>query len=66
MRHFDLHAIARRVMIERGLRPEYLPEAHRLTEKGWLARRIQDDDVIFEFTDPGLVALNLGAQISNN
>jgi hypothetical protein len=37
-----------------------MPEAHRLWERGWLSRRIENDDVVFEFTDQGLAALELG------
>jgi hypothetical protein len=44
-----------------AVKPEYLPEAHRACEKGWISRRIQDDDLIWEFTDAGLTALHLGA-----
>jgi hypothetical protein len=62
---YDLF-IARQLGLAGAVKPEYLPEAHNLCERGWLSRRIEDDDVIFEFTDAGLVALNLGAQISNN
>src|SRR5687767_8812894 len=42
MRHFDLHAIARRVMIERGLQPEYPPEA--LRQVGKLTGPARGDD----------------------
>jgi hypothetical protein len=44
-----------------ALKPEYYPAAHTLTERGWLSRRIQDEDVIWEFTDQGLAALNMNA-----
>jgi len=42
-----------------AVEPEYLRAAHSLTEQGWVSRRIQDDDVIFELTDEGLTALEL-------
>jgi hypothetical protein len=57
---YDLY-LARQAGLAGAVKPEYLPAAHRLTEAGWLARRIQDDDVVFEFTDQGMTALNLDA-----
>ncbi len=44
-----------------GVKPEYLPAAHKLHGRGWVSRRIQNDDVIFEFTDQGLAALEMGS-----
>jgi hypothetical protein len=44
-----------------ALKPECYPAAYTLSERGWLSRRIQDDDVIWEFTDEGLAALDLNS-----
>jgi hypothetical protein len=43
------------------LRPEFYPAAHELHERGWLSRRFEGDDVIWEFTDAGVLALNLNS-----
>lgn len=64
----DLY-LARRAGLAGGVKPEYLPAAHRLFEKGWLSRRIEDDELVFEFTEQGLTALNLDAlsdYVANN
>jgi hypothetical protein len=61
--------LARQAGLAGGVKPEYLPAAHRLFEKGWLSRRIQDDQVVFEFTEQGVTALNLDAlsdYVANN
>lgn len=47
-----------------AVQPEYLPAAHALTERGWLSRRLENDDVVFEFTDQGLTALELSSLLS--
>ena len=44
-----------------ALKPEYWPAAHKLHGRGWVSRRCQNDDVIWEFTDQGLVALEMGS-----
>jgi hypothetical protein len=49
-----------------AVKPEYLPAAHNLAERGWLSRRIENDDVILEFTDQGLTALELSALQANH
>jgi hypothetical protein len=55
---YDLY-LARLAGLAGVIKPEYLPEAHRLTERGWISRRIQDNELVFEFTDAGLVAYEL-------
>jgi hypothetical protein len=55
---YDLY-LARQVGMAGAVKPEYLPAAHRLTELGWLARRIEDDDLVFEFTNEGIAAIEL-------
>lgn len=48
-----------------AVRDEYLPAAHRLWERGWISRRFHDgDDLVWEFTDQGLTALELFALLS--
>jgi hypothetical protein len=59
----DLY-LARLAGLAGAVRPEYLPEAHRLFEKGWLSRRIEDDDLVFEFTNEGMTALELGGLLA--
>jgi hypothetical protein len=44
--------------------PEFLPAAHRLWERGWVSRRFHNDDLVWEFTDEGAVALGLSALLS--
>jgi hypothetical protein len=61
---FDLWA-ARMAGLAGALKPECYPAAYTLSERGWLSRRIQDDDVIWEFTDQGLAALDLNSLVRN-
>lgn len=42
-----------------AVKPEYLPAAHTLAERGWLERRWHGDDMVWWFTDQGLAALDL-------
>jgi hypothetical protein len=49
-----------------AVKPEFLPEAHRMCEKGWISRRVHNDDLVWEFTDTGLTALSLGALSRRN
>jgi hypothetical protein len=44
-----------------AVKPEYLPAAVALCERGWLERRWHGDDVVFWFTDTGLAALDMQA-----
>jgi hypothetical protein len=37
----------------------YLPEAHRLAEAGWLERRLNDQDVVFMWSEQAEGALQL-------
>ena len=56
---YDLY-LARLLGKAGAVKPEYLPAAHKLTQQGWVSRRIQDNDLVFEFTDTGLAAIELG------
>jgi hypothetical protein len=44
-----------------AVKPEYLPAAVSLCDKGWVERRWHGDDVVFWFTDTGLAALDLNS-----
>ena len=55
---YDLY-LARLAGLAGVIKPQYLPEAHRLVQRGWISRRIEDDELVFEFTDAGLVAYEL-------
>jgi hypothetical protein len=44
-------------------KPEFLPECHALTERGWLSRRVEDAEVVFEMSNKGLTALALDGLI---
>jgi hypothetical protein len=55
---FDFY-LARMGGMAGAVKPEFLPAAHRLTELGWLSRRIEDNDVVFEFTAQGVTAIEL-------
>jgi hypothetical protein len=48
-----------------ALKPEFYPAAVGLQERGWLSRRFEGDDVIWEFTDAGLAALNLNSLVES-
>jgi hypothetical protein len=54
----DLY-LARLAGLAGAVKAEYLPEAHRLMEMGWLSRRIEGDDIIFELTDEGMGTFEL-------
>lgn len=45
------------------VRPEYLADAHRLHERGWLDRRLVDDQVVFSLSTAGVTALELGIPV---
>jgi hypothetical protein len=47
----------RAIVVENG----YVGAAHSLTERGWCSRRIENDDLVWELSDQGLTALELGA-----
>jgi hypothetical protein len=49
-----------------AVKPEYLPAAHTLAERGWLERRWHGDDMLWWFTDTGLAALDLNALRRND
>jgi hypothetical protein len=53
--------LARMAGLAGAVKPEYLPEAVSLCEKGWVERRWHGDDVVFWFTDAGLTALGVNA-----
>jgi hypothetical protein len=44
--------------------PGYLPAAHRLARRGWLSRRVENDELVFELTNEGLTALALDGVIN--
>ena len=41
-------------------KPEYLPQCHRLYERGWFDIGLTDDRVVFSLSTPGVTALELG------
>ena len=44
--------------------PEYLPSAERLRQRGYLAYEPDPgDDAVFQFTDAGMAALEMGAWV---
>jgi hypothetical protein len=55
---FDLWA-ARLDSKAGAVKAEYLCAAHNLAERGWLSRRIENDDLIWEFTNEGWTCLEL-------
>ena len=44
-----------------AVRPEYLPAAVALCERGWLERRWHGKNVVWWFTDQALAALDLNS-----
>jgi hypothetical protein len=44
-----------------AMKPEFLPAAISLCDRGWLERRWHGDNVVFWFTDAGLTALGVNA-----
>ena len=45
-------------------RPEYLPDCHRLYERGWFDIGLTDDDVLFSLSASGVTALELGVPLA--
>ncbi len=41
-------------------KPEYLPQCHKLYERGWFDIGLTDDRVVFSLSAPGVIALELG------
>ena len=41
-------------------KPEYLPQCHKLYERGWFDIGLTDDRVVFGLSTPGVTALELG------
>jgi hypothetical protein len=44
-----------------AMKPEFLPAAISLCDRGWLERRWHGDNAVFWFTDAGLTALGVNA-----
>lgn len=44
-------------------RPEYLPQAHKLYERGWFDIGLTDDRVVFGLSTAGVTALELGVPL---
>jgi hypothetical protein len=44
-------------------RPEHLPACHDLTERGWLTRHVDDEQVSFSLSTAGVTALELGVPL---
>ncbi|HXV51982.1 MAG TPA: hypothetical protein VD765_02045 [Solirubrobacterales bacterium] len=45
-------------------RPEYLPDCHRLHERGWFDIGLTDDHVFFSLSTQGEAALELGVPLA--
>ena len=45
------------------VKPEYLPDAHRLHERGWLERRLMHEHIVWRLSDGGYAALELGVPL---
>lgn len=41
--------------------PDYLVEAHRLVERGWITRRVDGNEIWWRLTDEGLAAVHMAA-----
>jgi hypothetical protein len=46
--------------------PSSVPEAHRLTERGWLERRWYEGDLVWRLSDRGVVSLELAGLNRDN
>ena len=44
-------------------KPDYLPQCHRLYERGWFDLRLSDEQVLFELSNSGFTALELGVPL---
>jgi len=47
------------------LKPEFYPAAVALHERGWVSHRSENGGTVWEFTDAGLMALNLRALLGS-
>jgi hypothetical protein len=45
--------------------PQYLADAHRLYERGWLARASTEDGIVFSLSQQGVTALELGIPVDD-
>jgi hypothetical protein len=46
-------------------RPEYLPDCHKLYERGWFDLRVTDDAVVFSLSQSGYTTLELGVPLGD-
>jgi hypothetical protein len=46
-------------------KPEYLPECHRLYERGWFDIGLTDEHVVFSLIQTGVTALELGLALDD-
>ncbi len=44
-------------------RPEYLPDCHRLHERGWFDLDTADDKLVYSLSTAGVTALELGIPV---
>ncbi len=49
---------------DRAPRPEYLPQAHKLYERGWFDIGLTDDRVVYSLSTAGVTALELGVTLA--
>lgn len=47
------------------LKPDCYPDAHRLAEQGWLARRFVDDELAWFWTPQAETALDMNALLQS-
>jgi hypothetical protein len=47
------------------VKPEYLPDAHRLHERGWFDRRLIADQIVWGLSEAGYAALELGVPLDD-
>jgi hypothetical protein len=45
--------------LDAAVKPEFVPEVHRLTEQGWVERRWYEGDLVWRLSDKGMVSLQL-------
>ena len=47
------------------VKPQFLADAHRLYERGWLDRRLVEDEIVWTLSDRGVTALELGVPVGD-
>lgn len=47
------------------VKPEYLPDAERLVQRGWLTRELVGGEVTFGLSQQGVTALELGVPLDD-